>query len=176
MLRKPALIVTIALALVAALAYAADAATGVTKPAPLTFKVPGDGSGVPQSVTVSASGYTPGSLVYIEQCDGVDPASSSWNVTTDCDLGSSPAPALVDSTGTVTFPANDPNFGFTAFKGDSPQDEFNCLAANQATPANGLPDYRNCQIRLSTSNTVVTADQVFFSLVLPDAPDPLSAA
>ena len=176
MLRKPTLIVMIALALVAALAYAAGAATGVTKPAPLTFKVPGDGSGVPQSVTVTASGYTPGSLVYIEQCDGVDPTSSSWNVTIDCDLGSSPAPVIVDGTGTATFPANDPNFGFTAFKGGSPQDEFNCLAANQPSPANGLPDFRNCQIRLATSNTVVTADQVFFTLVLPDAPDSLAAA
>ncbi len=172
MFRKPVLVVAVAVATVAAFAYSAYAATGVSNPAPLTFNVPGDANGVPQSVTVSASGFTPGSQVFIEQCDGVDPTSLQWNVVLDCDLGSSTSPAIADSTGTATFPANDPNLGFTAFKGDSPQDEFNCLSPKQLSPANGLPDFRNCKIRVSTNNTVPTGDQVFFNIVLPDAATP----
>jgi hypothetical protein len=174
--RKPVLIVAVAIATVSAFAVAAYAATGVSSPTPLRFTVPGDSGGAPQSVTIAASGFAPGAPVFIEQCNGVDPTSTGWSPTSNCDLGSSPSPVNAGDDGTATFPANDPNFGFTAFKGESPQSLFNCLAANQPSPANGLTDYRNCQVRLSTNNVVVTSDQVFFQLALPDAPDPSAAA
>ena len=55
-------------------------------------------------------------------------------------------------------------------KGESPQALFNCLSPDQAAlgVVNSLPDFRNCQVRLSTSNTNATSDQQFLDLTLPD--------
>ncbi len=160
-------------AVVATLGSASAAFAGtITTPTGNPFVVPGDSHGNPVAFTVVASGYTPGSLVSVEQCDGVLPSDPRWSPTTDCDLGSSPSPAIVDSTGKATFSAANPNFAFTPFKGESPQSLFNCLSPNgpalQGT--NGLPDYRNCQVRVSTNNTAITADQAFFAIQLPEAP------
>jgi hypothetical protein len=133
--------------------------------------VPGDASGNPVAFTIVATGYTPGSLVSVEQCDGVATSAAHWSPTTDCDLGSSPSPALVDGTGKATFLSTDPNHAFTPFKGESPQTIFNCLSPNgpALSPSNGLTDYRNCKIRVSTSNTSITADQSFLNIQLPEA-------
>jgi hypothetical protein len=151
-----------------ATASAAYAGT-ITAPTGNPFVVPGDGAGNPVALTVTANGFTPGSLAYLEQCDGVATTSPGWSPTTNCDLGTSQAPALVDGTGTATFPANDPNRGFTPFKGESPQSLFNCLAPAAADLSNGLTNYRNCKIRVSSSNTNVTADQAFVNIQLPEA-------
>jgi hypothetical protein len=50
----------------------------------------------------------------------------------------------------------------------SPQGLFNCLSPSAASPANGLPDFKNCQLRVSTNNSAATADQVFLNLQLPE--------
>ena len=112
--------------------------------------VPGDAAGNPVAFTIVATGYTPGSLVNVEQCDGVSQTAPGWNPTTNCDLATSFAPVLADATGKATFLATDPNHAFTAFKGESPQSLFNCLSPNgpALSPINGLPDYRNCKIRV----------------------------
>ena len=109
--------------------------------------------------------------VSLEQCDGVAHTSPGWWPTTHCDLGSSQSPVLADGTGTATFLSTDPNHAFTPFKGESPQSLFNCLSPNDPalSPVNSLQDFRECQIRVSTSNTTVTADQSFLSIQLPDA-------
>ncbi|MGZ6996560.1 MAG: hypothetical protein ACXVIM_15225, partial [Acidimicrobiia bacterium] len=117
----------------------ASAAT-ITSPTGDPFVVPGNAAGNPQPFTVTASGYSAGSQVFIEQCDGTPPTATGWDPTTNCDLGASPAPATADAGGVVTFPAADPNFSFHPFKGASPQGLFNCLAPGQASPGNGLPD------------------------------------
>ena len=145
------------------------AAATITTPSANPFSAPGDAAQNPVAFTVSASGYTPGSLVAIEQCDGTSPSSTGWSPTANCDLGSSPAPAIVDSSGNVTFSTNDPNRAFVPFKGASPQGIFNCLSPHGVDPNNGLPSFTNCQIRVSSSNTAVTADQVFTTLTLPEA-------
>ena len=80
-----------------------------------------------------------------------------------------PAPALADASGNVTFPAADPNHAFHPFKGASPQGLFNCLAPTRPSPANGLPDFTNCQFRVSTNNSAGTSDQVFLTMTLPAA-------
>ena len=146
-------------------------ATSITAPSGPTFVVPGDASGNPQSFTVTATGFSSGAVVSIEQCDGKSPSDPTWTATADCDLGSSPAAATADGSGNVTFPANDPNFGFTPFKNISPQHLFNCLSPNDPAlnPTNHKTDWRNCQIRVSTNNTAATADQTFLTLQLPDA-------
>jgi hypothetical protein len=143
----------------------------ITTPTGNPFVWPGDAAGNPVSVTIVATGYTSGTLVSVEQCDGVAPTVPNWSPTTHCDLATSPAQVIVDSTGKATFPANDPNHGFTPFKGESPQSLFNCLSPNgpALNPVNGLTDYRNCKIRVSTSNNSVTADQAFLNIQLPEA-------
>ena len=125
-----------------------------------------DASGVPVAVTVVASGFAAGSLVYIEQCDGVGATTQSWSPTVHCDLGSSPSPAIADVHGVATFTSTDRNHAFRPFIGESPQSLFNCLAPGQRSPANSLPNFSNCKLRVSTSNTEVTADQAFLPVVL----------
>jgi hypothetical protein len=156
-------------ALVVALMLAAPAvaATNIDAPSSEPFTVPGDGAGNPQSFTVTVSGFTPGTTVFVEQCDGSDPSPANWSPTAHCDLGTSPAGLTVDPSGNATFPAGDLDFGFQPFKGASPQNIFNCLAPGQASPGNGNPDYTNCKVRVSTSNQLKTSDQVFRTLVLP---------
>ena len=152
-----------ALVLVSPSAYGAT----ITTPTGNPFAVPGDAAGNPQPFTVSATGYAPDSNVFIEQCDGTLPTTVGWDPTTNCDLGASPAPSLADASGNVTFPAADPNHGFHPFKGASPQGLFNCLAPTDASPGNGLPDFTNCQVRVSTNNSAGTSDQVFLTMTLP---------
>ena len=149
----------------------AGAATSITTPSTNPFVVPGDAGGLPQPFTVSAAGFAVGANVFVEQCDGVAATAPGWDPTINCDLGSSPAAAVADASGNVSFPVADPNFAFKPFKGMSPQGLFNCLSLNDASPANGLIDHRLCKLRVSTNNSAATADQVFLPLVLPDDPN-----
>ncbi|MFN8019165.1 MAG: hypothetical protein U0P45_13730 [Acidimicrobiales bacterium] len=147
-------------------------AGSITSPSSNPYTVPGDATGTPQSFTITASGFTAGQQVYVEQCDGVASTTSGWNPTEHCDLGTSPSPKTADSSGNVTFTANDPNWGFTPFKGLSPQGLFTCGAPADTDPNDGIPYFENCQVRVSSSNTAVTADQTFFTITLPDAATP----
>jgi hypothetical protein len=162
-------IVGLALAGLGALAEPAGAAT-ITTPSTNPFVVPGDAGGIPQAFTVSGAGFTAGANVFIEQCDGIAPTAQGWDPTINCDLGTSPAAAIADGSGNVTFDVADLNHKFTPFKGPSPQGIFNCLSLNDPSPNNGLPDHRLCKVRLSTNNSASTSDQVFLPIVLPDDP------
>ena len=147
----------------------ASAATAITSPTANPFSVPANGSGNPVAFTVSASGFAAGANVFVEQCDGTPTTATGWDPSQNCDLGSSPAPVAANASGNVTFDATDANHAFTPFKGSSPQGIFNCLSPTQASPGNGLPDFRNCQVRVSTNNTAGTSDQVLFGITLPNA-------
>ena len=140
----------------------------ITSPSGSPFVVPGDASGDPQAFTVVANGFAPGVQVFVEQCDGVDPTTPGWSPLFDCDLGSSPSPAISDASGVATF-AVGTGQEFVPFKGESPQTLFNCLSPNGTSPANGLIDYKNCRIRVSTNNGAVTGDQGFLLIQLPEA-------
>src|SRR5262245_21719110 len=148
------------------------AAGTITQPTGSPFVVPGDAAGNAQSFTITGSGWNPGGLVWLEQCDGVAPTTPGWRVTINCDLGSAPAAAVAASDGTVTFAVTDANHAFHPFKGESPQTLFNCLSPNDPPldPTNGLTDFRNCKIRMSSNNSIATADQTFLDIQLPDAP------
>jgi hypothetical protein len=139
----------------------------ITQPSTIPFTVPGDSIGNPVAFDVTVSGFSPGALVYVEQCDGTPPTTQGWSPTVNCDLGSSPAASIVASDGTAAFLASDANHAFVPFKGPSPQGLFNCLSPNDPSPNNGLPDFRNCQLRVSTNNTLLTPDQAFVTLELP---------
>jgi hypothetical protein len=137
------------------------------------YVVPGDSSGNPQPFTITGSGYPVGAQVYVEQCSGIDPASAGWDPTIECDSFTSPAAAIADASGNVTFSKTDPNRAFHPFKGSSPSGtQFNCLSPNDPDPKNGLPSYRNCKVRMSTSNAAVTSDQAFLPIQLPDTKTP----
>ena len=147
----------------------AFAATAITTPTGNPFIVPGNAAGQPVAFTVTASGFTAGDQVFIEQCDGVATTAVGWNPTDNCDLGSSPAAAVANASGVVTFSSTDPNHRFTPFKGISPQGLFNCLGPTDPSPNNGMTDYRNCKLRVSTNNSAATSDQVFLNIQLPNS-------
>lgn len=163
-------LIGVSLAGIVVTAAPASAATSITAPSSNPFVVPKDVGGNPVPFTVSAAGFAPTSNVFVEQCDGVATTAVGWDPTTNCDLGSSPAAAIADGSGNVTFDSTDVNHTFHPFKGSSPQGLFNCLSLNDPSPNNGLTDYRNCKLRVSTNNSAATADQVFVQLILPDAP------
>ncbi|HEV7524791.1 MAG TPA: hypothetical protein VGP92_07490 [Acidimicrobiia bacterium] len=126
-------------------------------------------SGPPAAVTVVASGFSSGALVYVEQCDGVAPTTPQWSPTADCDLGSSPAPVIADGRGIATFAASDKNHAFRPFVGESPQSIFNCLAPGRPAPANGLASSTKCSLRVSTNNAAATGDQAFLAVAFTTA-------
>jgi hypothetical protein len=145
----------------------AGAATRITEPSSSSLTVPADSAGKPVAITVTATGFTPNESVFIEQCNGKAATDPGWQAALDCDLGSAPAPAIADSEGSVTFLPTDRNHAFTPFAGPSPQLLFNCLAPGAPSPKNAVDDFRNCQVRVSTNNTALTADQQFFTVTLP---------
>ncbi len=150
--------------LIAAPAFAGT----ITTPSSNPFTIPVDGSGNPVSFTVSGGGFNAGGQVYIEECDGVSPTSPGWSPTLHCDNATSPSAVTADSNGNYTFPAGDPNFGFTPFpNGLSPSGQFNCIAPGQTPPSNGHTSYTNCQVRVSSNNGSTTSDQAFITLTYP---------
>ncbi len=156
-----------ALSVVVVLAFANAAfATTITAPTQNPFTVPGDAAGNPQAFTISASGFSPGQSVFVEQCDGRSPASPQFDVSTDCDFGNAPGPVIADPGGNVSFVAGS-SHEFVPFVGESPQSKFNCLYPGQPSPGNGLTDWTNCQLRVSGNNAGAAGDQVFFTITLP---------
>lgn len=160
-----------ALVLMASPAFAGSF-TSPTGTAGSPYAVPGDSQGTPQPFDITFGGFSQGNQVYVEQCDGVSPSTSGWTPIAHCDLGTSPAAVVANASGAGTFVGTDPNFGFTPFKGASPQGQFNCIATGEANPNNGLPTFTNCQVRISTNNTAVTADQAFLPISLPTGSTP----
>jgi hypothetical protein len=161
-------------------AYAAT----ITEPSGDTVEVGLDAEKYPAPFTVTAEGFEPYTNVFIEQCNGRPPSAANWTPTIDCDFGSAPAAAIADENGRVTFSATDRNHAPFLFVGPSPQELFNCLSPKMQSPGNLMEDYRNCQIRVSSSNTAGTDDQVFLTLKLPEGaragtrkpPEPIAAA
>jgi hypothetical protein len=125
--------------------------------------------GWPAAVTVKVGGWEPYENVFIEQCNGRTPEDADWTPAVDCDPGSAPAAAIADESGVATFAADDPNHAFRPFVGTSPQRSFNCLGPDAPSPDNEIDvDFRDCQIRVSPSNTQSSSDQVFLRMELPD--------
>jgi hypothetical protein len=140
----------------------------ITAPDSSPFPVPGDVQGNPQSFTISVTNFGDADLLAVEQCNGVDPTKSSWTPIADCDAQTATSFATADTNGNATFPRNDPTLGFHPFKGASPSGLFNCLSPTQPSPNNGLVDYRDCMIRVSTNLNAATPDQALLAIQLPD--------
>jgi len=153
--------------LVAAPAFAGS----ISAPTGNPYNWPGDSNGQPIAHDVSFTGFNPNSNIFIEQCDGTDPATTpNWDPTEHCDSGTSPAALKSDGSGNGTFLASDANHAFTPVKGESPQSLFICKGPNDPDPANPnqLPIYTNCRIRVSSNNAAPTPDQAFLVISLPD--------
>jgi hypothetical protein len=139
-------------------------AVTITEPSGSPVVAPVDPAGHLAPLPVSATGFPVRTAVYVEECDGTGPTMPRWDPTEHCDLASSPAAAYADANGSVTFSASR---AFVPFVGESPQSLFNCLPNGSPSPSNGLPSFTNCQVRVSSNNSAVTADQRFFGLRLP---------
>jgi hypothetical protein len=150
--------------------WAAAFAATIVRPAGSPFVIPNDAAGRPQPFSVVAAGLRPGRLAYVEQCDGAPLNTPGWSPTVHCDLGTAPAPVIVARDGRATFDIADRNHAFHPFRGESPQSLFNCLAANDATPPNGLPTFTRCRIRVSSNNSTATDDQTFLEVKLTSTP------
>jgi hypothetical protein len=154
-----------------ALLIAAPALAGtISTPSSNPFTIPVDGSGNPVAFDVAGTGFPANTPIYVEECDGVAPTSPGWSPTTHCDNQTSGTPITSDGSGNVTFPASNQNSNFIPFPaGLSPSGLFNCIAPGQTPPSNGKPSYTNCQLRMSSNDSGVTADQAFITLTYPAA-------
>jgi hypothetical protein len=144
----------------------------ITQPVGNPFTVPDDGAGNPVPFTIVATGFTQFQQVFVQECDGVPPTAPHYSATDHCDLASGNSPAVADAAGTATFAADDANHRLNVFKGESPQSLFNCLGPDDPpmTQVNSLPDFHDCQVRVSAGTPGDTAAQAYFSIVLPDSP------
>jgi len=158
----------IGVGLVAAPAFAGQ----ISAPTGNPYSWTGDTSGTPIYQDVSVSNFNPGQQVYLQVCDGTDPAGPQWDASLNCDLVSTPAALIMNGSGAGTFQATDVNHRFRPFKGESPSSLFICLSPNDPVPANpdGLPVFRNCKIRATSNATTATTDQTFLNIKLPDMP------
>ena len=79
---------------IAAALFAAPAFAGsIDAPSGNPTVWPGDAAGTPTYQDVTVSGYPAGVNVYVEVCDGTDPATTpGWDPTEHCDSASSPSP------------------------------------------------------------------------------------
>jgi hypothetical protein len=154
-------------------ASAAFASGTVTTPSTNPFNVPGDAAGNPLSFQIDASPFPQGvSVAFVEQCDGIDPATDpNYSVLDHCDTNSSSAKVDVHADGVAEFLANDPNYGFYPFKGADSLNRWNCIAPGDPTPANGKPTYTNCQIRVSTDQNNFSSSDAYATMTLP-SPQP----
>src|SRR5690349_11894437 len=95
--------VVAAFALVAVTAATAFAVT-ITAPASNPFTTTRtNAAGDPDFFTVSASGFTAGDPVYIQQCDGVNPSVAGYSLNDHCDFASGNTPLNADGSGNASF-------------------------------------------------------------------------
>jgi hypothetical protein len=149
---------------VGALALPAFAGTAITQPTGNPYHMALFANGKPQTFAIVASGFQLREPVYVEQCDGRLPSAPNWSPTNDCDFATGNAPVYADATGVARFGATDPSTAFRPFIGTSPQQLFNCVKPGDKAPPGGLPTFDNCQLRVASSVTKATDDQVFLPL------------
>jgi Calx-beta domain len=151
---------------------AAPASATYISPSSNPYLVQQDSAGNLLPVDVQVNGFVSGDQVRVEQCDGVPPSTPGYVVTKHCDSGTSPSAAEANGSGVAHFPADDLNLHFTPVRGESPQSYFNCNAPGDPPLGgiNGLQDFTNCQIRVSTSLIANNGDQQYLTITLPKEP------
>jgi hypothetical protein len=107
-------------------------ASTLVSPSP-NFTVLNDSDGYPVPQTYDTSGWTVGSTVFAEVCDGKSPSAPGYDVNSDCDSSTQVSGVVVqDAAGDAIFPAapaDHGNLSVPIFHGMGPNDLFNCLAA-----------------------------------------------
>jgi hypothetical protein len=104
----------------------------ITSPSsPYTPSVDANGNPIDSNVVVTGTGYGTGQ-VYGIICDGKSPSAPGWTPELDCDnlTATSAFPAGSDGAkpGQIILNGADPNYQIGVFRGESPNDQFNCLA------------------------------------------------
>ncbi len=150
-------------------------ASQITQPNTSPFAIPGDVSatvGNPVAVDVVATGFNDNQNVFIEQCDGKDPADPTWSVANDCDFGLSPSPAIaVGNNGSAVASFVGDGNNFQAFKNGKfeAQNKFNCIGPDDPPTNNGLTDWTTCRIRVDVNPSGPPSGfQTFLTITLPD--------
>jgi hypothetical protein len=180
------LVAAIAVAVLIGTAGVAVATTSITTPSTSPFAIPGDVSatvGNPVAIDVVATGFNNDQNVFVEQCDGMDPAAQGWSVTNDCDFGEAPGPTSAVSpdpsnpTGTAVASFTGDGNNFQAFKNGKleAQNKFNCIGPDDPPINNGKMNWTTCKIRVSSNNTAATGDQAFLDITLPDYPSSVTS-
>ena len=165
----------------------------VTAPAS-PYTVPAGSTANPQdsSITVTGSGYVVGANVYLIVCDGKAETAPGWDPTIDCDNGTETSATQANASGDIKFMGSNASLRVGVFRGISPQDQFNCLAAgdnpNATTTPSGetvdpaAPSWGSstvgssgggtagCQIRVTYTPTDFSSSDQDISLVLPFVP------
>jgi hypothetical protein len=91
-------------------------------------------------IVINGSGWSPGVNVYAMVCDGKTPTSAGYAPDADCDSLTQPSGVVVTSTGTITFNGSNSNFEVGMFRGQSPNDLFNCLATDDSPTGSTTSD------------------------------------
>jgi hypothetical protein len=206
-LTRTSVVLTVALVVAGSSGYliaslaSASASQSFTQPTSSPFTVPvvqsGAQAGTPLPFPVAGTGYLTNQNVFIEICDGLPSSNPAWDPTADCDLVTSPAASTAQTTaGNVSWPATLPSNSIGDFRGQSPQQIFNCVAQQDVpsgTPQNsdgsynldgvnggntqngepiaqGVESWLNCQVRMSSNNSSSTTDQVFITTTIPNTP------
>jgi hypothetical protein len=171
--RRLLAVIAAVVVLIGGASVAAWAAT-INVPSTSPFNVPRlDNAGNPDFFTVTATGYGPGTPVFIEQCDGSNPnvlPPLVWNPNEHCDPTTGNAPVTADANGVATFPATNVNTRLSPFKGENPQGGlFNCLGPDDPDLANGNPNWHVCQVRVTQNlNASNPSTDAYISIILPD--------
>jgi hypothetical protein len=101
----------------------------ITSPSsPYAPVIDANGNPIDGDIVITGAGWTPGSVVYAEVCDGASLDPPSYLPAIDCDPVTSTAGALVDSAGDFSFNGANLNYQVEVFRGVGPDDQFNCLA------------------------------------------------
>ncbi len=179
-------------------AFAGTITNPTTSPFPVPESTGASGqppAGTPLPFEIQGSGYGAHQNIDVEICDGTPSTANGWDPTINCDLATSPPPAGADASGNVTFAGTNANNSIGIFRGQSPSDDFNCLApedvpsgsvhnpdgsitlpSSDSQTANGeavdpsVPAWTNCQLRMSSNDSASTSDQAFLALSIPDTP------
>lgn len=163
--RSLAAVLLTAFASLVAVTTTASAATPKIEDPGDPYQAVVDRTGHTGAVTVRASGFVPGELVNVMLCATTPARKPRFVLTLDCDVGTAPAPVLVDAKGIATFGASDHNHAFTPTYGTSPQGLFHCIAKGDPPPRDGNPVSTTCAIRVATNNFNRTDDETYTDVV-----------
>jgi hypothetical protein len=101
-----------------------------TQVSPSAYSPPDNSLNNPDNtmITVNGANYNPGTTVTAVVCDGLPPSNPNWSFGTDCDPKTETSGVGVSTTGGFQMLPTSGNTIQHLFRGQGPNDGFNCLA------------------------------------------------